>query len=309
MAGARDPISAAVAHAAEVVGPSVVQIAQRADGRGGMGSGFVWDASGLVLTNAHVVDGARAVEVAFPNGRRQTGTVVGADAAYDLAVVRVERSSDLKPVTLADSDTVVPGDAVIAVGNPYGLKWTVTFGVISGLERQLPGGGALALHGMIQTDAAINPGNSGGPLALLDGQVVGVNTAVLAGGQGLGFAIPANAAVNIAAQLRDHGRALHPWLGIEGQGEVLPAEWVRLFALPTDRGVLVTGVVPGAPADRAGLRPFDLIISVNGRNVATPSAIGRALAGARRRVEVRVLRGGEPVDVTVDVEERPGVRA
>lgn len=303
----RDPFSAAVAHAAEVVGPSVVQIAHRGDGRGGMGSGFIWDAAGLLLTNAHVVQGAEAVDVAFSNGRRQTGQVVGADAAYDLAVVRVERSGDLPPLAFADSDAILPGDAVIAVGNPYGLRWTVTFGVVSALERDLPG--ALSLQGLVQTDAAINPGNSGGPLALLDGQVVGLNTAVLAGGQGLGFAIPANAAANIAEQLRDHGRARHPWLGIEGQGEVLPAEWVRLFGLSTDRGVLVTGVVPGAPAARAGLRPFDLIVAVAGRSVATPSGIGRALAGAGPHITVRVLRGGEPVELAVQIQERPGVRA
>ena len=308
MAEARDAFSAAVAHAAEVVGPSVVQIAHRAGGHGGgMGSGFVWDPSGLLLTNAHVVQGADAVEVAFPDGRRQTARVVGADAAYDLAVVRVEATRALRALTFADSDRLLPGDAVIAVGNPYGLRWTVTFGVVSALERDLPG--ALSLQGLVQTDAAINPGNSGGPLALLDGRVAGINTAMLAGGQGLGFAIPANAAANIAEQLRDHGRARHPWLGIEGQGEVLPGEWVRLFGLPTDRGVLVTGLVPGAPAARAGLRPFDLIVEVAGRAVATPSAIGRALAGAGRNVAVRALRGGEPVDLVVQVEERPGVRA
>ncbi len=306
MAEARDPISAAVRHAAEVVGPAVVRIAH-GGARGGMGSGFVWDAAGHLLTNAHVVHGASAVEVAFPNGRRQTGRVVGSDAEYDLAVVRVEPTAELHPATFGDSDALRPGDAVIAVGNPYGLSWTVTFGVVSGLERVLPGPGGQALDGMVQTDAAINPGNSGGPLALLDGGVVGITTAMLAGGQGLGFAIPGNAALAVAEQLRDHGHAAHPWIGIEGQAEVLPPDWVRLFGLPADRGVLVTGVVPGAPAARAGLQPFDLIVAVNGQPVATPSAIRRALAGSAPAVAVRLLRGGQPREVRVAVRQRPPI--
>jgi len=304
-----DPISAAVSHAAEVVGPSVVQIAHRAGGRGGMGSGFVWDRAGHLLTNAHVVRGADGVEVAFPDGRRRAGTVVGADAGYDLAVVRVAGDADLQPVRFGDSDALRAGRAVIAMGNPYGLTWSVTFGVVSALERALPGPGGVVLDGMVQTDTAINPGNSGGPLALLDGAVVGITTAMLAGGQGLGFAIPGNAAIAVAEQLRDHGRAPHPWLGIEGQPETLPPEWVRLFGLAADRGILVTGVVQDAPAHRAGILPFDFIVAVGGRPVATPSAIRRALTGAPRRVPVRVLRGGEPRDVLVEVQEHPSVRA
>lgn len=307
--GELDPVSAAVAHAAEVVGPSVVQIAHGGRGRGGMGSGFVWDATGLLLTNAHVVQGAESVAVAFPDGRQRSGTVVGADAGYDLAVVRVQGGAELRPVAFGDSDALRPGQAVIAVGNPYGLSWTVTFGVVGALERALPGPGGLPLDGMVQTDAAINPGNSGGPLALLDGGVVGVTTAMLAGGQGLGFAIPANAALAVAAQLRDHGRAAHPWLGIEAQPETLPPEWVRLFALPAERGVLVTGLVPGAPAQRAGILPFDLITAVAGRPVATPSALRQALTGAGRTVAVTLLRGGQPREVTVEVRERPGAHA
>ncbi len=303
-----DPVSAAVSHAAEIVGPSVVQIAHGAGGRGGMGSGFVWDGGGHLLTNAHVVHGATAVEVAFPDGRRRAGAVVGADAGYDLAVVRVAGEADLQPARFGDSDALRAGQAVIAVGNPYGLQWSVTFGVVSALERFLPGPGGLVLDGMVQTDAAINPGNSGGPLALLDGGVVGITTAVLAGGQGLGFAIPGNAALAVAEQLRDHGRAAHPWLGIEGQAETLPPDWVRAFRLDADRGILVTGVVRGSPAQRAGILPFDLIVAVGDRPVATPSAIRRALTGGPRPVPIRLLRGGEPRDVLVDVRERPSVR-
>ncbi len=303
-----DAISAAIRRGAEVVGPSVVRISHQA-GRGGMGSGFVWDPAGHLLTNAHVVRGARDVDVAFPDGRRQAGRVIGADPDFDLAVVAVARTEGLRPVRFADSDAARSGDAVLAVGNPYGLSWTVTFGVISGLERDLPGAEGSVLQGMLQTDAAINPGNSGGPLALLDGRVLGVNTAMLAGGQGLGFAIPGNVALGVAEQLRDRGRAAHPWVGIVGHGEVLPADWVRLFGLPADRGVLVLEVLAGTPAARAGLRAFDLIVAVDGRAVASPSAFSRALgAAAGRAVTVRVLRGGEPLDVRMRAEERPGVR-
>ena len=294
MAGALDPISAAVTQAAAVLGPAVVQIGGP---DGGLGSGFVWDAAGHLLTNAHVVGAAPEVAVAFADGGRARGRVVGRDVAYDLAVVAVPRG-DRQPVRTGDSDILLPGQAVIAMGNPYGLSWTVTFGVVSALERVLPGRDGQLLDGMVQTDAAINPGNSGGPLATLDGAVIGVTTAILAGGQGLGFAIPANLAVAIGEQLRDRGVAEHPWIGIEGQAETVPARWARLFALEAERGVLVTAVGAGTPAARAGIRPLDLLIAVAGRPVTTPSAIRRALAGAGRSVAVRLLRGGEARTVT-----------
>lgn len=306
-----DPFGGAITSAAETVGPTVVQIVQhRGDGRGGptgMGSGVVWDGNGHLLTNAHVVRGSEVVEVNFPDGRRQMGEVTGADDSYDLAVVRVEATPGLVPATVGDSDKLRPGAAVIAVGNPYGLRWTVTFGVVSALERTLPGPTGEILDGMVQTDAAINPGNSGGPLALLDGSVIGITTAMLAGGQGLGFAIPANTAVAVGEQLREQGRASHPWLGIEGQAEILPEKWVRLFGLKADRGVLVSGIYQGSPAERAGLQPFDLIVAVGGKPTATPSAVRRALSllSSGNAVLVRILRGGEPLDIEVRVTERP----
>lgn len=310
MEAALDPFSNAISTAAETVGPSVVQIvAHRADsGRpGGIGSGVVWDGAGHLLTNAHVVGGLRQVDVNFADGRRQVGEVVGADAAFDLAVVRVERVEELQPATFADSDLLRPGAVVIAVGNPYGLRWTVTLGVISAVERILPGPTGEALDGMLQTDAAINPGNSGGPLALLDGRIVGITTAMLAGTQGLGFAIPSNTVVAVGEQLRDRGRANHPWLGIEGQPEIVPDRWVRLFGLEADSGVVITGVYEGSPADRAGLRSFDLIVAIDGRPTKTPSAVRRALAliPPGLPVRVRFLRGGEPAEVDVWVAERP----
>ena len=304
----QDLTSPAIRHAAEVVGPSVVQVSQRG-GRGGLGSGFVWDSEGYILTNAHVVRGAEHVDVSFPDGRRQVGTVIGADGDYDLAVLRVEPIGTLKPVTFGESDGLRAGDAVVAIGNPYGLSWTVTFGVISGLERVLPGQDGLPLDGMVQTDAAINPGNSGGPLALLDGRVIGINTAMLAGGQGLGFAIPASGALAVADQLKQYGRARHPWIGIEGQAEIIPPEWAGLLGLKAERGVFVTGVVDRTPAQRAGLRAFDLILAIDGHPVATPSAMRRLLVASGRTVWLEILRGSETVSVQVAVAERPQIRA
>ena len=304
MAEGLDPISTAITQAAARLGPAVVQITGR---DGGLGSGFMWDAAGHLLTNAHVVGDAREVQVSSPDGRRERGVVVGRDAAYDLAVVAVAADRARAPVRTGDSDALLPGQAVIAMGNPYGLSWTVTFGVVSALERVLPGRDGQLLDGMVQTDAAINPGNSGGPLATLDGAVVGVTTAMLAGGQGLGFAIPANLAVTIGEQLRDHGAAEHPWIGIEGQAETVPGHLARLLSLEAERGVLVTAVVPDTPAERAGIRPFDLVIAVGDRPVTTPSAIRRALAGAGRSVRVRLLRGGEARTVEIRVARRPGV--
>ncbi len=307
MAETLDPISTAITAAAARLGPAVVQITGP---DGGLGSGFVWDAAGHLLTNAHVVGDAREVLVASPDGRRERGLVVGRDAAYDLAVVAVPAERAPAPVRTGDSDALLPGQAVIAMGNPYGLSWTVTFGVVSALERVLPGRDGQLLDGMVQTDAAINPGNSGGPLATLDGAVIGVTTAMLAGGQGLGFAIPANLAVTIAEQLRDHGSAEHPWIGIEGQAESVPAHLARVLGLEAERGVLVTSVVPGTPAERGGIRPFDLLIAVGGRPVTTPSAIRRALAGAGRSVAVRLLRAGEARTLEIAVaRRRPGVRS
>jgi serine protease Do len=304
MAEGLDPISTAITQAAGRLGPAVVQITGR---DGGLGSGFMWDAAGHLLTNAHVVGDAREVQVSSPDGRRERGVVVGRDAAYDLAVVAVAADRARAPVRTGDSDALLPGQAVIAMGNPYGLSWTVTFGVVSALERVLPGRDGQLLDGMVQTDAAINPGNSGGPLATLDGAVVGVTTAMLAGGQGLGFAIPANLAVTIGEQLRDHGAAEHPWIGIEGQAETVPGHLARLLSLEAERVVLVTAVVPDTPAERAGIRPFDLVIAVGDRPVTTPSAIRRALAGAGRSVRVRLLRGGEARTVEIRVARRPGV--
>jgi S1-C subfamily serine protease len=303
---ALDAFSEAVAHAAEIVGPSVAWIGHGREG--GVGSGVVWDLHGHIVTNAHVVGQADAVEVALPSGQRFAAAPVGVDPLLDLAVVRVRGpvASELHPARFGDSDSLRVGQGVIALGNPLGFSWTVTLGVVSALERTLVEPNGALLDGLIQTDAAINPGNSGGPLATLAGEVIGINTAMIMGGQGLGFAIPASAITPLIAQLVDGRRPRHPWLGIVGQAEVVPTAVARALDLPADRGVLVTEVVAGGPADRGGLRAFDFIISVNGRAVAAPSGIRRAL-GAADAAEVEILRGAERIKRRIAVAERPRV--
>jgi len=297
-----DALSAAVSEAAQVVGPSVVQISHG----WGMGSGVVWDAEGHILTNAHVLNGAGWIKVSFPDGQRRAATAVGLDRAYDLAVLGTEAGPSVTPARFGESDSLKAGRAVIALGNPYGFAWSVSLGVIAALERTLPTGPHQVLDGLIQTDAAINPGNSGGPLATLDGRVRGINTAMIRGAQGLAFAIPASLAVPVAHQLLRYGRARHPYIGVQGQAEIIPADWVKMFGLPTDRGVLVLGLTPGSPAGAAGILLFDLLVEVAGRPVPTPAAIRRALEAvpAGDRVAVRVLRGDRLLDFKLTVGER-----
>ncbi len=301
-----DPFSEAVAHAAETVGPSVAWVGRAGDS--GVGSGVVWDSHGHVVTNAHVVADARALEVALPSGQRFAARPVGVDPLLDLAVVRVQSTvaSELRPAKFGDSDALRVGQGVIALGNPLGFSWTVTLGVVSALERSLVEPNGALLDGLIQTDAAINPGNSGGPLATLSGEVVGITTAMIMGGQGLGFAIPASAVKQQIAEMLAGRRPRHPWLGIVGQAEVVPPAVARALELPADRGVLVTDIVPDGPAERGGLRPMDFIVSVNGRAVSTPSGIRRAL-GSADAADVDVLRGAKRLTRRIRVAERPRV--
>jgi serine protease Do len=297
-----DIITEVVAGAAEIVGPSVVRISKGH----GVGSGAVYSKSGHIITNAHVLHGSGPIEVGFADGRKIRGKIVGVDESYDLAIIRIEMGDETTPASFAESDSLRPGQAVIALGNPYGLSWSVSFGVVSALERTLPVGRSEALEGMIQTDAAINPGNSGGPLATLDGRVRGITTAMLQGGQGIGFAIPSSLAVPVAEQLIENGAARHPYIGIEGQAERIPTHFAKLFELPADRGVLITSVSSGGPADLAGLRVFDLLVEIDGRPVPTPAAIRRVLSAHRpgERLDAIVLRDGKLVPFYLGFAER-----
>ncbi|QNJ04362.1 trypsin-like peptidase domain-containing protein [Synechococcus sp. PROS-U-1] len=264
----------------------------------GQGSGVIFDAKGLLLTNAHVVEGADQLTVGLSDGRRVPARVVGKDSLTDLAVVRLEGPGPWPVADLGDSDRLSVGDWAIAVGNPYGLESTVTLGIISNLNRNVA---QLGISGkrlyLIQTDAAINPGNSGGPLLNADGEVIGINTLVRSGpGAGLGFAIPVNRARAIADQLVTRGKARHPVIGIRLSPVPRPT--------PTSQvppGAVIRSVQPGGPADRAGLKVDDVITTFDGKPVADPAAVVSAIdrRGVGATVVLGVRRGQEQITIEV----------
>ena len=265
----------------------------------GQGSGVIFDAKGLLLTNAHVVEGADQLTVDLSDGRRVPARVVGKDSLTDLAVVRLEGPGPWPVADLGDSDRLSVGDWAIAVGNPFGLESTVTLGIISNLNRNVA---QLGISGkrldLIQTDAAINPGNSGGPLLNADGEVIGINTLVRSGpGAGLGFAIPINRARAIAQQLVASGKARHPVIGIRLSPVPRPTP-----TSPVPPGAVIRAVQPGGPADRAGLKVDDVITRFDGEAVADPAAVVSAIErrGVGATVALEVMRGQELV--TIDVK-------
>jgi serine protease Do len=275
------------------------------EGRGGLGSGFLYDNSGLILTNAHVVGGAKTVDVTLADGREFKGAkVLGSDALADIAVVKIN-GQNLPTVSLGDSGNVNVGDWAIAVGNPFGLSNTMTVGIISakarevGLNRRSPGD-------YLQTDASINPGNSGGPLVNIFGQVVGVNNAIYSpsgGNVGIGFAIPINTARTVADQLAKTGRVRRAQLGIS-ISEV--GDNASAFGLPTGtKGVLVAGVEPNSAAAKAGLLEGDVITALNGEAVSKPADLQRKvnLAPVGQRTMLTVLRNGKTVTLTALLDE------
>ena len=254
------------------------------------GSGVIFQADGLVLTNAHVVDGSDRLTVGLQGGQRVEGRVVGADPVTDLAVVRLVGPGPWPVAPLGNSDALQVGDWAIAVGNPFGLDHTVTLGIVSSLNRNASKLGITDKRlDLIQTDAAINPGNSGGPLLNADGAVVGINALVRTGpGAGLGFAIPINRARGIVAQLLATGRASHPVIGVGLDNLAQPNR------LGLKSGVQVASVKPGGPAARAGLQVGDVIVAVRGRAVATPSQLIASVEGAvvGEPMAVRINRNG-----------------
>ncbi|HYC26502.1 MAG TPA: trypsin-like peptidase domain-containing protein [Nitrososphaerales archaeon] len=231
----------------------------------GQGSGIILDRQGLIITNNHVIDGANQVHVGLRDGRTFTGEVVGSDAATDVAVIRVN-ATDLPQAELGDSESLKVGQFVLAIGNALALPGgpTVSLGVLSAKGRPLPGTDFI-FEGLLQTDAAVNPGNSGGPLSSLDGKVIGVTTMMIPYAQGMGFAIPINTVKKIADDLLQNGRISRRWIGISGV-DVGP-QLARRFSLGTQSGFLIAEVVPGSPADLAGLRNGDVIVGADGVDV------------------------------------------
>lgn len=271
----RLPDEATIIRVAKQATPAVVSVT---DPGVGMGSGVIIRADGIIITNAHVVGTATRVEVGLADGRQIAGQVLGRDPSVDVAVVRVQLTG-LPTAPLGNSDQIEVGQTAIAIGNPVGLDRTVTTGIISAVNRSPRG---FELGGLIQTDAAINPGNSGGPLLDSQGRVVGINSAILQGTTGLGFAIPINLAQEIANQVLTTGHITRPYLGINPAD--LSPEIADRFNLPVREGVIIRTVDPRAPAGRAGLQPGDIIVSVN--NAPTPTASEL----------LRILRQSKPGD-------------
>lgn len=313
------------------VNPGVVAIQiLGADGQGALGSGFVYDEDGHIVTNRHVVDGGEQIEVDFSSGLKVRGQVVGMDPDSDLAVIKVNVPAEsLVPLALGDSDLLQIGQPVVAIGNPFGLSGTMTSGIVSALgrtldsERAAPGGGMFSSADAIQTDAAINPGNSGGPLLNLAGEVIGVNRAIESEtgvNSGVGFAISVNIVKRVVPKLIEDGQYSYPYLGMTSLPEVSLLEQEAL-GLPQSVGVYVTGVVPGGPADRAGVRAGstptrmpdlmaggDLIIAIDGVEVRDFGDLITYLvahAEVGQTVTLTVLQDGETVDRRVTLEARP----
>jgi Do/DeqQ family serine protease len=261
-----------------------------------LGSGFIISRDGFIVTNEHVIRDAESIQVKLSSNKVYQAKVVGGDPKTDIAVIKIE-ASDLPVSVLGDSDRIEVGQWAIAIGNPFGLEHSMTVGVISATGRSNVG--IETIENFIQTDASINPGNSGGPLLNIHGEVVGINTAIVAAGQGIGFAIPTSMAKPIIAQLVDKGSVTRAWLGV-GIRPVAVNEGSR-FGLKSDEGALITELAPGGPAERGGLQPDDLLVEFGGSPVKDPSHLQRLVAEARigKPVQVRVLRSGRPLVLTM----------
>jgi S1-C subfamily serine protease len=303
-----DEISAAYRLLAQSVGPSVVNI-RTTRGRGeGQGSGVIVDTAGYIVTNNHVIDGVRTAEIQLSDGRRGTASVVGVDPLTDIAVLKTEMS-DLTASQWGDSDELQVGDLVWALGSPYGLQKSITFGILSAKERRGITGSRV-IQEFLQTDAAVNPGNSGGPLVNSEGKIVGINTAIIGPSfQGLSFAVPSELARASYEQLRDHGSVLRGFLGVSP--EEVPDEVARELDINRGTGVLVTAVESNTPASEAGIRLYDVILTWNGEKFSDPTLLSRAIAATPigTDIPVKLLRktpdGAEEIQVKVKVAARP----
>jgi S1-C subfamily serine protease len=308
-----DAYSQAVTQAVERVAPAVVSIDVRKTGshtrrsraQEGSGSGFVFASDGLVLTNSHVVDGASEIEVTLPDGRERQADLIGQDRDTDVAVIRIS-ASDLMAVTLGNSQALRPGQLVIAIGNPYGFQHSVTTGVVSALGRSLRARTGRLIEHVIQTDAALNPGNSGGPLVTSAGAVVGVNTAIIAGGQGLSFAVPINTITTILPALLRDGHVRRGYLGVAGQDVPLLRRVTRFHHLTQATGVLVVSVEPDGPARAAGFADGDIIVSLDTHAVTSLDDLHKLLTEERigSKARLGILRGAERLDLVLQIAAR-----
>jgi len=266
--------------------------------RRNLGSGFIISKDGYIVTNNHVVENATEIIVTIGDKDDYKAKVIGRDSKTDVALIKIDAKKDLPTVPLGDSDDVKIGEWVMAIGNPFGLSHTVTVGIVSAKYRNIGSG---PYDNFIQTDASINPGNSGGPLFNTEGEVIGINTAIVAQGQGIGFAVPVNMAKTLLPQLRQQGRVTRGWLGVAIQ--VVTPELAKSFGLDKERGALVSGVEPGGPAEKGGIRQGDVIIEFDGKGIDEMSKLPRVVADTPigKEVDVRLLRKGQERTIRVKV--------
>ena len=313
-----DAYSQAVVYAAEKVSPSVAfievskalpqrrsTVERRPEARGS-GSGFVFTPDGFILTNSHVVQGASKIAVTLSDGRRFDASLVGHDSGTDVAVIRISAPA-LVPAPLGDSEKIRVGQLAIAIGNPFGFQYSVTAGVVSALGRSLRSESGRLIDNVIQTDAPLNPGNSGGPLVNSNGEVIGINTAVILPAQGLCFAVAVNTAKFIAGHLIMHGRIRRAYLGVGGQNVAIPRFVVRAQELKTESGVLVISIEKESPAAQAGLKDGDVIVGLGDSPVRSVDDLHKLLTEAHigSRCELTLLRQSQKISLTVIAQEAP----
>jgi S1-C subfamily serine protease len=303
-----DAYSRAVIGAVDTVGPAVLhlQVSGLKDGAGGAGSGVVFTPDAYVLTNSHVVSGARKIEATFPDGRSLAATLVGDDPDTDLAVLRLDGETPAF-ARLGDSRRLRVGQLVVAIGNPFGFQCTVTAGVVSALGRSLRTRSGRLIDSVIQTDAALNPGNSGGPLVTASGEVVGINTAIIAMAQGICFSISASTVEFVAARLIRDGRVRRCYIGVAGQNVPLPRRVVRFHELARETGVRIQSTAADGAARATGLTSGDIIVAVDGIPVGDIDELHRLMTEERvgKPVPVAVLRLSQKLEIAVTPRESP----
>lgn len=271
-----------------------------------LGTGFIMDKAGYIVTNNHVIEDAEKIQVKLKNGEEYDAEIVGRDQSTDIALIKIKPSADLPVLEFGDSDAIKVGQWVVAIGSPFGLEQTVTQGIVSAKGRVIGQG---AYDDFIQTDASINPGNSGGPLLSLDCKVIGINTAIIASAQGIGFAIPTNLAAGIIEQLKEKGSVVRGWLGITMKD--IDKDLADYLKLPETKGVLVESVVKGDPADKAGMRSNDIITEVNGKKIDGSRDLAKIIASLKvgDKAAISVVRDGKKIDLDVEIAKRTDEKA